>query len=63
MWTKYSYICTNCDALIEVTTQDSNTIDPACVCSPSAWVTRVAKEDVTQLTKTHLDFVIPLPYN
>lgn len=63
MWTKYSYICVKCDALIEITTQIEPEENASCTCMRGAWVTRVAQEDVTQLTKTHLDFVIPLPYN
>jgi hypothetical protein len=36
MWTKYDYLCTNCDTLIEITTLYKNPEDPYCVCSESA---------------------------
>jgi hypothetical protein len=32
MWTKHDYVCTNCDALVEVTTIDLPSMDPDCVC-------------------------------
>ena len=50
MWTKYSYVCTNCDALIEVTTSVEPTIDPDCNCSPGPWVVRTALEPTVQPT-------------
>ena len=31
MWTKHDYVCTNCDALVEVTTIDLPSMDPDCV--------------------------------
>ena len=44
MWTKYSYVCTDCDSLIEVTSLVSPVIDPACICNPSTYVVRTALE-------------------
>ncbi len=44
MWNKYSYVCTDCDSLIEVTTQAKPVIDPACICNPSTYVVRTALE-------------------
>ena len=32
MWTRYDYVCTNCDALIEVTANVFNSMDPDCIC-------------------------------
>ena len=32
VWTKYDYVCTNCDALVEVTARVAPSIDPDCVC-------------------------------
>jgi hypothetical protein len=34
MWTKYDYVCSDCDALIEITTLDGIPIgfDPVCPC-------------------------------
>ena len=32
VWTKYDYVCTNCDALVEITARVVPAIDPDCVC-------------------------------
>lgn len=32
MWTKHDYVCTNCDALIEVTALEIPRMDPDCIC-------------------------------
>ncbi len=32
MWTKYDYLCTDCDALIEITACADKVLDPACIC-------------------------------
>ena len=32
IWTKYDYVCTNCDALIEITASVYPAIDPDCLC-------------------------------
>jgi hypothetical protein len=48
MWTKYSYVCTICDALIEITTQVSPEENAHCTCSRGAWVTRTAQEPMVQ---------------
>jgi hypothetical protein len=68
MWTKFSYVCTNCDALLEITTSVEPTIDPACNCSPSAWVVRTALEPTVQpnvmsITASELVKVNSNPYN
>ena len=50
MWTKYEYICTDCDALLEVTTlQDLDLWRPWCGCG-SANIIRINKYDVTEVT-------------
>ena len=38
MWTKYDYVCTDCDALIEITTLDiiPDCFDPQCPCGSSS---------------------------
>ena len=50
-WTKYDYVCTNCDTLIEITTlhgagqcecHGEDIEDPSCVCGRSA-IVRVNK--------------------
>ena len=35
VWTKYDYVCTNCDALIEITTQVPEVMYPDCICGRS----------------------------
>jgi len=68
MWTKYSYVCTDCDALIEVTTNVKPVIDPACICNPSTYVVRTALEptvvpNVMSITPTGLVKINSNPYN
>jgi len=48
MWTKYTYVCTACDALIEITTSVEPTFDPACTCDWQTFVTRTAQEPMVQ---------------
>ena len=48
MWTKYSYVCADCDALIEITSQYEPALDPVCICSHDTWVTRTALEPTVQ---------------
>ena len=67
-WTKYSYVCTDCDSLIEVTTQAKPVIDPACICNPSTYVVRTALEPeqlapVISLTPTGVVKINSNPYN
>jgi hypothetical protein len=47
-WTKYSYVCTGCDALIEITTSVEPSFDPACTCDYQTFVTRTALEPTRQ---------------
>jgi len=71
MWTKHSYVCTNCDALIEITTQVDPVISPAtmwCNCSPHAFVTRTALEPtvmptVMSITPREVVKINSNPYN
>lgn len=66
MWTTYSYVCTNCDTLIEVTTMYQYPEDPYCICSESD-MTRVAIEDatvpVTNITPPNVVKINSNPYN
>ncbi len=32
MWTKYDYVCTNCDSLVEITSCVYPAVDPDCLC-------------------------------
>lgn len=45
-WIKYSYVCTDCDALMEITTKIPPTKDPTCNCTHLAWVIQTAIEPV-----------------
>jgi uncharacterized Fe-S cluster protein YjdI len=36
MWNRYDYLCTNCDALIEVTAKAEPALDADCICGNSA---------------------------
>jgi len=47
MWTKFTYLCTDCDALIEITASVSPQIDPACICHASSHVILISWEDAT----------------
>jgi hypothetical protein len=62
MWTKYEYLCTNCDALIEVTANVPHALDPDCICG-NGKVIRINKFPVTDITDNHLDALNPLAYN
>lgn len=48
-WTKYSYVCTGCDSLFEVTCKDPKSYEPLCC----AFVARVSVEDATINTPTN----------
>jgi hypothetical protein len=63
MWTKYSYVCTNCDALIEITTEVTPEENASCTCMRGAWVTRTAQEIVTEITRPQVVKINTNPYN
>ena len=68
MWTKYSYVCTDCDSLIEVTALKDPVLDPGCVCGLDTFVVRTAKEPeqlapVISLTSTGVVKINSNPYN
>jgi hypothetical protein len=49
-WTKYEYLCTDCDALTEITTlKNLNDHRGWCSCG-SANIIRINKLDVTEIT-------------
>jgi hypothetical protein len=52
MWTKFTYLCTDCDALIEITASVEPQIDPACICHASSHVILLSKWDANA---THVD--------
>jgi hypothetical protein len=68
MWTKYSYLCTECDALIEVISLTKPNFDPACVCNPRTYVVRTAIEPeqlppVISITPSEVVKINSNPYN
>ena len=68
MWTKYSYVCTSCDSLIEITTQFIPQENASCVCDRRAWVTQIALEpavlpNVMTITPTEVVKINTNPYN
>ena len=68
MWTKYSYICTDCDSLIEVTTNTPPVMDPGCICGLDTFVTRTAMEfeqmaPVISITPSGVVKINSNPYN
>jgi hypothetical protein len=69
MWTKYNYLCTDCDALIEITTQAYPVIDPACTCRRSSHLVFLGTEEttdyadpVTEVTYTEVVQINTNPY-
>jgi hypothetical protein len=44
MWTKYTYLCTDCDALIEVTA-NIFAMDPTCICAGQGVIVLLSEED------------------
>ena len=74
MWTKYEYICTECDSLMEITTYWQNIAEPKCPC-PHQAIVRVNKFDleaghgvsvydpVIKVTPTEVVKINTNPYN
>ncbi len=71
MWTKYTYLCTDCDALIEITACADKVLDPACICGGYGIVILLTEEDgnapiltdVRNVTYTKLVKINTNPYN
>jgi len=72
MWTKYDYLCTDCDALIEITTlkDRSEFFQPLCTCGSVNVInigTSPAFEpiitDVSNVTPTQVVKIDSNPYN
>jgi hypothetical protein len=76
MWTKYDYLCTDCDALIEITTLQTipKCFEPECACG-SANIINIGvtdatvyegdslKQYVTSITPPELVKINSNPYN
>ena len=68
MWSKYSYVCTDCDSLIEITTHTLPLLDPGCVCGLDTFVVRTAQEPeqlapVMSITSNQVVKINTNPYN
>jgi hypothetical protein len=71
MWTKYDYLCTDCDALIEITACADKVLDPACICGGYGIVILLSQgpgagpvmEPVTKVTHAGLVKINSNPYN
>jgi hypothetical protein len=71
MWTKFTYLCTDCDALIEITACADKVLDPACICGGLGIVILLSKEyangpllePVTKVTPTQVVKINTNPYN
>ncbi len=63
MWTKYSYVCTSCDALLEITTQVTPEENASCTCMRGAWVTRTNVLNVAEITPKEVVKINTNPYN
>jgi hypothetical protein len=71
MWTKYDYLCTDCDALIEITACADVWKDPACICGGLGVVILLSEsgargpllEDVRKVTPREVVKINTNPYN
>jgi len=72
VWTKYDYLCTDCDALYEITTQQTipDCFEPECSCGSNK-VIRLGESDgnaplfepVTKITPRQVVKIDSNPYN
>jgi hypothetical protein len=76
MWNRYDYLCTNCDALIEVTAKVKPALDADCICGnsavinigntpahkPGSWVKAKKLNKVTKVTKPEVVKIDTNPY-
>jgi hypothetical protein len=72
MWTKYDYLCTNCDALYEITTLQTipDCFEPECACGSKNVIGLGVSDgnapiitDVTSITPTEVVKINSNPYN
>ena len=59
MWTKYDYLCTDCDALIEITACADKVLDPACICGGLGIVILLSESDGNAPIHTDVSKVTP----
>jgi len=70
MWIKYDYLCTDCDALIEITACSDNVQDPTCICGGEGVVILLSESDgnapiltdVSKVTPTNVVKINTNPY-
>ena len=68
MWTKYDYVCSDCDALYEITTLDQipDCFEPQCACGSNN-VINISVTDatvpVTNITPSNVVKINSNPYN
>ena len=70
MWTRYTYVCQFCDALIEITSEVIPVVDPTCICNTALVPTYLGQEDATvddepviEVTYTDVVKINTNPYN
>jgi len=66
MWTKHDYVCTNCDALIEVTALEIPRVDPDCICARGMVIgigSSPAYQPVMEVTPREVVKIDSNPYN
>lgn len=67
MWTKYDFLCTECDTLIEITTYWDSMDEPRCPCFHQA-IVRINKQEleyghgVVHITSPNLVKINSNPY-
>jgi hypothetical protein len=70
-WTKYDYLCIDCDALIEITACSDLVREPSCICDGEGIVILLEESDakgptlepVTNITPPKLVKINSNPYN
>jgi len=66
-WTKYDYVCTNCDALIEITASVYPAVDPDCLCGNGMIINITSSPAfapiVTDITPAKVVKINTNPYN
>ena len=71
MWTKYDYLCVDCDALIEITACADLIREPSCICDGEGIVILIGESDgnapiitdVSKVTPRGLVKINTNPYN
>ena len=71
MWTKYDYLCVDCDALIEITACADPFTEPSCICDGEGIVILLSESDgnapiITDVSKVTPRTVVKIntnPYN